>query len=96
MRTRFPQGKFDEIWERFNKYKRSIPVFGAILLDDTLNRVLLVRGLKAGSGWSFPRGKVNENEPGIICAGREVRELAVEFGLEGAAGWSLWKRGGEQ
>jgi len=32
-----------------------------------------------GDNWSFPKGKVNENEDGAACAAREVREETGYF-----------------
>ncbi|GFR44146.1 hypothetical protein Agub_g5313 [Astrephomene gubernaculifera] len=60
--------------EDYRRYKQSIPVFGAILLDSAMEQVLLVRGNKSSMGWGFPRGKVNEGELEADCAIREVLE----------------------
>ncbi|KAG1659645.1 hypothetical protein FOA52_010228 [Chlamydomonas sp. UWO 241] len=65
---------FDSHVERFRQYKRLIPVYGAILMDESMERVLLVRGMKSASGWGFPRGKVNAGEDEVVCAAREVLE----------------------
>lgn len=35
-------------------------------------QVLLVRGFDAKASWSFPRGKINKEEPEADCAIREV------------------------
>lgn len=46
-----------------------------VLLDSTLNYVLLVQGYFASkNSWGFPKGKVNEDEIPIQCAIREVYE----------------------
>jgi ADP-ribose pyrophosphatase YjhB (NUDIX family) len=37
-----------------------------------INQVLLVKGYQKGASWSFPRGKINKEEPEIDCAIREV------------------------
>jgi mRNA-decapping enzyme subunit 2 len=67
--------EFDKIMTDFVDYKKSIPVKGAILLDKSLNYVLLVQGYYALKGsWGFPKGKVNEDENEADCAIREVRE----------------------
>uniref|UniRef100_A0AC34F963 Nudix hydrolase domain-containing protein n=1 Tax=Panagrolaimus sp. ES5 TaxID=591445 RepID=A0AC34F963_9BILA len=67
--------EFDKIMTDFVDYKKSIPVKGAILLDKSLNYVLLVQGYYASKGsWGFPKGKVNEDESDVDCAIREVRE----------------------
>ncbi|CAL4885878.1 unnamed protein product [Urochloa decumbens] len=64
----------DDIHKDFNNYKFRIPVSGAIILDDTYERCLLVKGWKAGASWSFPRGKRNKDEEDHTCAVREVLE----------------------
>lgn len=61
-------------YEEFLAYKVRVPVRGAILLDESMEQVLLVRGWKKGSSWSFPRGKINKDEPDLDCAIREVWE----------------------
>ncbi|KAK6441845.1 mRNA-decapping enzyme subunit 2 [Oleoguttula sp. CCFEE 5521] len=61
-------------YEEFLAYKVRVPVRGAILLDSSMEQVLLVRGWKKGSSWSFPRGKINKDEPDLDCAIREVWE----------------------
>lgn len=73
MYTSPPQVNLEDMMKRFNQYKRIIPVFGAILLDHSMERVLLVRGFKSASGWGFPRGKINQRETDVQCAVREVR-----------------------
>ena len=61
-------------YEEFLAYKVRVPVRGAILLDESLEKVVLVRGWKKGATWSFPRGKINKDEGDLACAVREVRE----------------------
>ncbi|KAI8607255.1 Dcp2, box A domain-containing protein, partial [Chytriomyces sp. MP71] len=58
----------------FMQYKVRVPVCGAILLNEPMDKVLLVRGWKSKSGWAFPRGKINKEEPEHECAIREVYE----------------------
>lgn len=55
-------------------YKKRIPVRGAILLNEAMDSVLLVRGWKSGASWMFPRGKINQDEDDLDCAVREVNE----------------------
>ena len=62
------------IFRVFFYYKSRIPVAGAIILDETYERCLLVKGWKQSSNWSFPRGKKNTNEEDDVCAIREVLE----------------------
>lgn len=40
-------------------------------------QVLLVKGWNKGAAWSFPRGKINKEEPEAMCAVREVRVAHV-------------------
>ena len=61
-------------YEEFLAYKVRVPVRGAILLDESMENVVLVRGWKKGSSWSFPRGKINKDEKDLDCAVREVYE----------------------
>ncbi|KAF3327271.1 mRNA-decapping enzyme subunit 2 [Carex littledalei] len=72
----------DDIHREFTDYKFSIPVSGAIILDDTNERCLLVKGWKAGSCWSFPRGKRGKDEEDDHVAIREVEE-ETGFDLRG-------------
>jgi mRNA-decapping enzyme subunit 2 len=48
----------DDIYKDFTTYKTRVPVMGAIILDETLERCLLVKGWKAGGGslLRFPGG----------------------------------------
>ncbi|MCJ1275072.1 mRNA-decapping enzyme subunit 2 [Puttea exsequens] len=39
-----------------------------------MDQVVLVKGWKKGANWSFPRGKINKDEPDLDCAIREVYE----------------------
>ena len=63
----------DNILAQWNTYKREVPTFGAVVLDETLTKVLLVRGWNSKS-WGWPKGKVNKNEDHLLCAAREVQE----------------------
>ncbi|XP_065871579.1 mRNA-decapping enzyme subunit 2 [Euphorbia lathyris] len=63
----------DDIFKDFTSYKVRVPVTGAIILDETYERCLLVKGWK-GTSWSFPRGKKNKDEEDHACAVREVLE----------------------
>ncbi|KAG8957088.1 mRNA-decapping enzyme subunit 2 [Tulasnella sp. 419] len=66
--------RHEEAFAEFLKYKTSVPVCGAILLNDTWDKCVLVKGWKSNAPWSFPRGKINQNEPLHECAAREVLE----------------------
>ncbi|KAM0722418.1 hypothetical protein Q7P37_001859 [Cladosporium fusiforme] len=61
-------------YEEFLAYKVRVPVRGAILLDESMERVVLVKGWKKGASWSFPRGKINKDEKDLDCTVREVWE----------------------
>lgn len=61
-------------YEEFLAYKVRVPVRGAILMDETMEKLVLVKGWKKGASWSFPRGKINKDEKDLDCAIREVYE----------------------
>ncbi|CAL8363350.1 unnamed protein product [Merluccius merluccius] len=70
-----PKGEdVQKVIEQWKEYKMGVPTYGAIILDESLNEVLLVQGYLAKSGWGFPKGKVNEDEAPHDCAVREVME----------------------
>ncbi|OAA44876.1 mRNA decapping protein 2, Box A [Metarhizium rileyi] len=66
-------------FEEFLQYKTRVPVRGAIMLNNAMDSVVLVKGWKKGANWSFPRGKINKDEDDLDCAIREVYE---ETGLD--------------
>eukprot|EP01128_Nolandella_sp_AFSM9_P011109 TRINITY_DN7821_c0_g1_i1.p1 TRINITY_DN7821_c0_g1~~TRINITY_DN7821_c0_g1_i1.p1 ORF type:complete len:563 (+),score=133.20 TRINITY_DN7821_c0_g1_i1:74-1690(+) len=68
------ESKVDKLLLSWVTYKISVPVFGVIILNDRLDKVLLVKGFSKGSTWGFPKGKVNKGELGIDCAVREAWE----------------------
>lgn len=45
---------------------------GAIMLNHTMDKVLLVKGWGKSGRWMFPRGKINKDEEQLDCAVREV------------------------
>lgn len=56
-------------------YKYSVPVYGAIILNERCDKVLLVQAFFSKTdSWGFPRGKVNKDESEVDCAVREVWE----------------------
>ncbi|KAL4890263.1 Dcp2, box A domain-containing protein [Aspergillus ambiguus] len=61
-------------FSEFLAYKTRVPVRGAILLNQEMDEVVLVKGWKKGANWSFPRGKINKDEKDLDCAIREVYE----------------------
>ncbi|KAL6046514.1 mRNA-decapping enzyme subunit 2 [Balamuthia mandrillaris] len=64
----------DEIMASFTHYKTRVPVCGAIVVNPSLDKCLLVKGWHAKSSWGFPKGKINKDEREIDCAKREVYE----------------------
>lgn len=70
-----PHGEdVQKVIEQWKEYKMGVPTYGAIILDEALENVLLVQGYLVKSGWGFPKGKVNEDEAPHDCAVREVLE----------------------
>ncbi|BFZ59500.1 mRNA-decapping enzyme subunit 2 [Saitoella coloradoensis] len=67
-------GQHEQAFEDFLTYKTRVPVRGAIMLNQTLDMCVLVKGWKSSSGWGFPKGKINKDEPDTDCAAREVYE----------------------
>lgn len=67
------QDDIEQIMEAFKAFKKNVPVMGGILLDQDMQRVLLVKGWKNSACWGFPRGKIHKNETDAQCAVREVR-----------------------
>ena len=65
--------RFNELYNDFKNYQTKIPRFGAIILNESLTKVLLVVSWN-GSFYDFPKGKVDENEDDVDCAAREVCE----------------------
>ncbi|KAI9890510.1 MAG: mRNA-decapping enzyme subunit 2 [Vezdaea aestivalis] len=70
-------------FEEFLAYKTRVPVRGAIMLNHTMDQVVLVKGWKKNGNWSFPRGKINKDEKDLDCAIREVYE-ETGFDIQGA------------
>lgn len=60
--------------DEFYEYKSNIPTCGAIILNETNDACLLVRGWTSGSSWGFPKGKASKDEHPHRCAAREVYE----------------------
>jgi mRNA-decapping enzyme subunit 2 len=62
-----------DLIELYEAYKSHIPVRGAIILNSNMDKVLLVTNFN-GRAYSFPKGKINEEETDEACAIREVLE----------------------
>ncbi|KAJ3363439.1 mRNA-decapping enzyme subunit 2 [Allomyces javanicus] len=63
----------EKAFDDFMKYKFRVPVCGAIVINEELDQVLLVKGWNSRN-WTFPRGKINKGEKELKCAVREVME----------------------
>jgi len=72
----------DEIIAKFLDYKTRVPGYGAIILNPSLEKCLLVKGCGFRPCWGFPKGKINQNESEKDCAIREVYE-ETGFNLHG-------------
>ncbi|KAH8148410.1 uncharacterized protein LAJ45_07512 [Morchella importuna] len=79
-----PAGGAESAFINFMSYKTRVPVRGAIILNPTMDKLLLVKGYKKGASWSYPRGKINKDEDDMVCAIREVFE-ETGFDCEGLA-----------
>lgn len=53
--------RVDQVIEEWRSYKSQVPTYGAILINENLDKILLVQGFYAKSSWGFPKGKVIEN-----------------------------------
>lgn len=71
-------GDPSEALAQFGKYKSTIPVRGCALLNTSMDKVLLVKGIESSS-WGFPRGKISKGESDLNCA---LRELDEETGFD--------------
>lgn len=69
------------ILKRFQDFKHTVPVMGAILLSPRMDKVLLVRGWSKNAAWGFPRGKRMKDETDENCAIREVNHSRLTLGL---------------
>lgn len=71
-------GDPSEALAQFGKYKSTIPVRGCALLNSSMDKLLLVKGIESPS-WGFPRGKISKGEKDLDCA---LRELEEETGFD--------------
>ncbi len=63
-----------ELTSQFYDYKGSVPSYGAIILNEALDKVLLIRAYRSKNTWGFPKGKINKDESELQAAVREVKE----------------------
>jgi len=59
--------------QEWRSYCTRVPLRGAVLLNASLDKCLMVKPWK-GDKWTFPRGKINQDESEDDCAVREVWE----------------------
>lgn len=64
----------EKAYDNWVAYKKRIPVRGLIMLNEAMDSAVLVKGWKSSANWSFPRGKINQEEDDLNCAIREVYE----------------------
>ncbi|ADM11919.1 mRNA decapping enzyme 2 [Encephalitozoon intestinalis ATCC 50506] len=64
----------EEALKSFVRYRQSVKVYGAILVDSNISHVLAVKEKKKTKNYSFPKGKKCMDEDGTSCAIREVYE----------------------
>lgn len=65
--------EFQNLWEEFSKYKRTISTYGTILMNQDCTKVILCQ-VWNGKTWMFPAGKINQNEVGCDAGARETYE----------------------
>lgn len=70
--------KFHKELEDFKKYKQKILVYGAVLFNSNMKKVLVIQQ-HSSLNMAFPKGKKNENESGKKCA---IRETYEEVGFD--------------
>jgi mRNA-decapping enzyme subunit 2 len=70
----YPGFNLTSFFDEYNQYQFSIPVCGCVCVDKSKQYVLLLKG----KCWSFPKGKINQNETDKDCA---IRECFEETGL---------------
>ncbi len=81
--SQFSEHHHAAAYAEFLTYRTRVPVRGAILLNDAMDHVLLVKGWNKKASWSFPRGKINKDEKDFDCAVREVYE-ETGYDIKGA------------
>lgn len=62
-----------EAMKLFNRYKKTLPIFGSIILNPEMSKVLLVQNVNSTS-WSFPKGKQELGESELTSVVRETLE----------------------
>lgn len=70
-----------DVLKEWREYKRSVPTYGAILLNEDMTQVLLVQSYWTKTSWGFPKGKVNQDEDPLNCAVREVK-ITIDLSID--------------
>jgi len=65
--------QYGELFADYSAYKSLIPSYGTIMLSPDMKKIVLCQ-IYGGKSWTFPRGKINENETPLDCANRETYE----------------------
>ena len=63
----------------FYEYKAQVPTCGAIIINEDLTKVLMVKGWTSKSTWGFPKGKIAKDEAPMECS---IREVLEEIGFD--------------
>eukprot|EP01135_Chromosphaera_perkinsii_P006967 Nk52_evm5s639 gene=Nk52_evmTU5s639 len=63
-----------QLFQDFIHYKVRVPVYGAIIINEKFDKVLMVKGWGNKTTWGFPKGKINKDEPEVECGIREIME----------------------
>lgn len=63
----------EDEYRYFIKYKKHTPVYGALIVNQAFDKILLVNGYY-NDQFFFPKGKINKHESPRACAVREVYE----------------------
>lgn len=70
---------FDENdYQNFLRYKKNLPVYGSLLINQSFDKILLVSGYYNDQLY-FPKGKIEKNETPKQCA---IRETIEEIGYD--------------
>lgn len=69
---------FARMWNQFSIYKRKISTYGTILMNESCTKIALCR-VYQGQTWTFPAGKINQNESGKDAAGKSIFLLYISY-----------------
>lgn len=80
--------QFATMYAQFIKYKHKISTYGTILMNKDCTKIVLCQAY-FGDSWTFPAGKVNQGETGVVAGARETYE---ETGFDPDCEMGLTKR----